>query len=335
VVLFAATGCGGPGTPLKVGIKELPTDVILGAQERPVVAPAPPLPPAHLALPAAALPPIEEPFSPPAGPRAAPCPSADPLVGPRVEATLSIAAPPAAATYPFRVVGRYEVSGANAVKGEFPTESARTVENVTRPDADGTFTFDVRTILGQTVTTTSYRVVGASALTPVATPVDGGAAPAPGLYVTSVTTEDGVAEPATFTPSPPILALRTPAESGTSWEVSSVDADTGVSVAWTATIGNRVRVDACGTPLDGVPVRVDGSVTRCADNATCVSSGDAPARQVNPDRGVVTSFVADTVYATQFGGIAIQDVQVIDDAAGQSTLHRDITATIAVEPEAS
>ena len=330
LVLLAAA-CSGPGRPLEVGVKELPTDVILGAQQRPVVVPSAPLPPASLALPAAAIP-APDALALPARP-ADPCPAADPLAGPRVTATLGIDHPPVEAEYPFRVEGTYEISGPNAAKGVFPPVSTRWVENVQESD-DGSFTFDVRVELGFTTTVTAYRVVPRS---PV--PVAAEALPlGSGLFIDSVTTTDGDAEPVAFRPTPPILALPTPAESGTSWRVQSTDVDRGLTVSWTATIGNRERVDACGVPVDGVPVHLDGEIRRCVVVETtqqCLESGDTPGAATDPASATVTRFVHDEVYATQFGGIAIRNIQdVTDDVAATISVHRAVTSTIAVEPKA-
>lgn len=307
--------CAGPEAPLSVGIKEIPSDVELGvtARTEPTVAP---------------LPPIALPLNPigvdDIGPRprilppaATACPEADPLRAPAKEAVNTIDAPPAPGVQPFRNHGSFEVTGADAKEGRFPATSVRDVKEVYRmavPGAVGSwFRFDVEATLGSLTTTTTY------ALLPEGQDVFGSR---PGLYIARVRAEfaDGTSEdfrPASF---PGLLLLPFPASPGVEWSAAGADPRSGTAMAFTGRVGRKVRVDACGVPLDAWTVRIEGAF----------GESDGPGVAISPS--TQTSFVADYALGTQYGGISLMDAIEIDRTSAQGNVHQENRATIGGEP---
>lgn len=326
---LAAAACAGPTPPLEVGIKEYPTDVVLGALKR-AATPAP-MPPVALNVPPSFF-----------GPRlpvedgvttttrvtrpAPPCAEDDPLVPVKAMAEVRATVPPAQAEYPFRTVGEFRSSGANAAQGTYPGQSTRAVTNVVQSD-DGSYTFDVTATLGDQVTTTGYRVVPTG-------PAPGRA----GVFITKVV-DNGRA----FTPAPEMLLLQFPAELGTFWKVNAVDPVTQQTMSYNAAIDRKMRVNACGTPVEAWQVRIDGQlVFSCTpaefgppattirpERQTCVDldAGGAQAGQES-----VVSFTATYGIATQFGGISVYDKVETVAREPQVTVSKQLESTINREP---
>lgn len=335
VTLLAVTAaCGGPREPLTVGVRDFPTDVILGSQADD--APLPPtfLPPNALPAPRAiisTLPPIPQDLtSPTTSPPAGPCPTADPLSAPRREATNSVLAPPVEGTYTYRNRGETQISGANAQKIPAPAETTRSVQNlVVAPD--DTFTYDVVSVLDGTTTTTSYRTV----------PIEAGGGTG-GIFITSITTKTGDEPASTFDPSPDLELLRFPIEVGAKWTAVGADPSARTTMTYTATVQVKQRVDACGTLLDGQVVRIDGNIAPCVDVKPPAGTPAEPVKQCPPpgsgatfrDEGTST-FTATYVFGTQYGGLALFEDTVVDSNEGGVGVHRELVSTINSEPAVS
>lgn len=312
VALTAA--CAGPDRPLTVDFKEVPSDVVLGAQRSPAPAstarPAPsvvvlPPPPSVVTLPP---PPFEMPVAEPRPslapvPTEIPCGKADPLKAPSLEAPPTISARPAAAQYRFRNVGQFEVSGADARRGSFPATSLRTVSGALEADNGSGFLFTVTELLGQVTTTKTYTVVTSQPL-----PTD----PAPGLYLYDVTSRSTDGQESTFTPVPSLPLATFPLTRGAAVEARGVDPVTGTAMTYTSTVTGKVRVDACGEPLDSwVLSLTDG-------------------RLISPDADL--EFSATYAVGTQFGGILLQDSEVFAGTVGDAGVSRANTSTISQVP---
>ncbi len=257
LALLGGAACASPPRPLSVGMREFPTDVVLGAQRR--AATPVPLPPFLLPVPRDFLTLIPNLGSAPRLPLG-PCPEEDPFKFPKQSAGNSVRLPPAAASYVFRTAGTVELTGANARKDTFSVSSTRQVKNVKRA-SDGSFTFDVVASFGDEATTTSFSSVAASSLPPVPSqvPVPPGAVQdGNGMFITKI-----VAGEASFTPDPPMLVLPYPVEPQLSWTVASRDVATGVVMAYVGTLGKRSRVNACGLPIDAQTVHLNGEMTFC------------------------------------------------------------------------
>lgn len=302
-LVVAATvlvACGQPSSPLAVGVREVRNDIVLGAQgdeSEPTVGPIvtpPPLPPTAVVI---TVPPPEPRFppsptmtpslppSPPPPPPA--CPEDHPLQAPRLESPRADIVPPVEETLSFRNDGTFSLSGANANEGVFTGDSQRSVENVLIAD-NGDFFYEVRAELGGTVTTTTYEV-RIEPLDETVSPALGAAALQDdrGIYIRSVTTEAEDGSTSTFSPNPPLLLLPLPNSNGHLFSARSVDTRSGTTMSYDGTVGEAVRVNACGTPLQGIEV--------------VLTNGQILGPDVNVE------FEARYVLATQFGGISIQD----------------------------
>ena len=327
--LVVTAACSGPREPLEIGVNEVASDIVMGSQsDEPLATPMPPnaLPLVREALLSPTPPPpaLPEPTPTPA----VKCPAADAFAVPEISATTDITRPPAAASYAYRNDGGFSVSGVNTVRGRFPAESRRTITNVATTD-EGTFTFDVAATLADTVTTTSYEVIP--------TTVDDENA---GIFVTAIVTKTGNDEPTTFTPTPALKFLALPVEAGTSWKAFGIDASSMKAIAFNATIENKERVDACGTIVDGVTVRINGTVAECISPPTPPGGDpicpgvDPGGLTFDPSTGSRETFTGRYVWGTQFGGVVLQDtIDILTDVPGAS-VQRTNTATIAEEPRA-
>ena len=304
-------GCAAPQRPLHLGFHEVPSNVILGAQptpaglpSAPVVlgAPLPPPPLSVVALPPPVFAPATrtDPVLTVRVPVTPACAPADPLRAPSLEAPAQISAPPAPATYLFRNVGSYTVSGADARKGRFPAVSLRTVARAAGVPSD--FTFDVADSLGDVTTTTTYEVV-TSALVPTAVPA--------GIYLKAVKSARG-AQTSTFAPSPSLLLAAFPLVRGASVTSSGVDPVTATAMRFTATVTGKARVDACGTPLDSWTVSLtQGTLVSPTENLT---------------------FTATYALGTQYGGLVLADATAFQGTEGSDGVSRDDAATITTAP---
>jgi hypothetical protein len=314
-----SAGCAGPERPLSIGFREVPSDVVLGAQSTPSpVAPAPapsllpglalPPPPSVVALPPPTFevrdPGASRPIPVPA-PTSSPCLAADPLQAPALEAPASVPVPPAEAAYLFRNVGSFEVSGADARRGTFPATSLRTVDLLTISEDGTLFDFSVAETLGDITTTTTYRVHQATSPLPAAA---GGA----GLYVLRVESTRGDGSRTVFAPAPALQLAALPLQRGAVVEARGVDPLTATTMSFTSSVTGKARVDACGEPLDSWTLELtDG-------------------RLISPTQDL--EFASTYAVGTQFGGIVLQETTAFagtDDGAGVS---RTNTSTISQVP---
>lgn len=318
VALAALTaGCGAPERPLRLGFKEVPSDVVLGDQKAPVAqATAPdsrqdplfPLPPSVVALPPPRFDDVRRPVVVP--PPAPSCPTADPLQAPAREAPTTIDSPPADAVYLFRNSGTFDVSGARPRRGSFPPDSYRTVKTIFRSDDGRVFDFSVAEVITGITTTTTYRVVKSDDL---------GTAPSgtaeAGIYIRQVesTTADGGA--ASFTPTPELRLAALPLVRGARVESRGVDPTTATAMSFAATVTGKARVDACGEPLDSFTVELtDG-------------------RLLAPDQDL--QFAATYALGTQFGGLVLRDTVAFTGTDGDAGVSRKKTSTISQVPRRS
>ena len=311
--------CGGPERPLEVGFKEVPSNVVLGAQSSPTPAPSGPRgggvtivylpPPSVVALPPPPFDvPDERPRRPlPAPPTAPVCGTADPREAPALEALSRIEAPPADAAYLFRNDGRFETSGADAQRGAFPTASLRTVKTVFVSDDGLVFDFTVTETLGVTTTTTTYRVLKSAV---VLTATEG--AVEPGLYITRVDSTDTTGETRSFAPTPALRLAALPLVRGAVVESRGVDPQTAMTMSFTSTVTGKARVDACGVPLDSWTLDLtDGQV-------------------LSPEENL--DFTSTYSVGTQYGGLVLRETVAYAGEVDGAGVSRTNTATIAQVP---
>ena len=321
VLALVGSACAGPREPLEVGLKEFPSDVVLGSQKEdlatPVFLPPDALPLSTPLLPAGVSPPPA--FTTTTLPPLEACPSADPLSAPKDEALSSVPFPPAAGSYTFRNNGTFEVSGPNAQKGVFPELSTRTIKNIEEL-APGKFTYDVESVLGDTTTVTSYRVE----------PPNGGDISGPGLFIAKISSSTRGGEVSTFDPTPDLALLKFPIEIGNEFQSLGVDQRTGTAMAFSVTVGVKSRVDACGQFLDAHTATVNGRISDCDPTLPAPCPPVPPGQQVSPDEA--TSFTAVYRVGTQYGGITLEEEVVTDTDTGGVRVHRENIATISAVP---
>ncbi len=304
------TACGSPTRPLDVGFKEVPSSVVLGAQTSPTAQPtapvsAVPLPPppsvVSLPPPTFALPPPGGPVPPPPSiPPAPTCPVADPLAAPKVEAPTTIGKPPVAAAYLFDNVGTFSVSGADARSGTFPERTLRLFGNVA--GSAGAFTYDVSERIGDTTTTTSYRVRSQAGLPDLDA----------GIFIDKMTYARADGSASNFTPVPPLKLATLPLLRGATTDQRGVDAQTQTVMSFTATVEGKARVFACGEPLDTWTIHL------------------ANGQLVSPTQNL--TFDATYQMGTQFGGIVLADSVAFQGDDGDAGIQRSKRATIASVP---
>lgn len=311
--LMLVTACGTPDKPLELGFKEVPSDVLLGAQTSPTpIAPVGPVsavplppPPSVVSLPP---PPFQvpvqtgrDPIPPPVLPSAPSCPPDNPLAAPKLEAPTSIGKPPVAGAYLFDNLGTFTVSGANARSGVFPPRSLRVIGNVT--GQPGAFNYDVAERIGDTTITTTYGVTAQASLP----------SEEPGIFIRRMTYLRADGRTSDFTPTPPLKLATLPLVRGAVTEQRGVDAQTQTVMTFRSTVEGKARVFACGEPLDTWTVQLrDGTL-------------------LSPSQDL--EFDSTYQLGTQFGGIVLRDAVAFKGRDVDSSVQRSNRATIASVPK--
>lgn len=311
VIIFLMTSCGGPRTPLEVGVREFPTDVLFGRRDTPP-------PPRPSSNPNPGFPVLVSPVSQgtlplpstPSAPSA--CPQAHPFTAPRHIAGTTSDRAPIAATYPFRNDGFSEqVRDGTTTVTNYPPESSRTVTDV-QTDSDGSFTFRVIDDLSGAGTATRFEVVPESPLADQA-----------GLFITQIESPVDV-----FTPQPKLKILQFPVENGFQWDAVGTDPFSQITMSFHGRIGQevpdgpddgdaadlepKVRVDACGEVIQAWYVDI--------------TQGQLIGPQSNQN------FITSYAIATQFGGLIVREHTEVSGNEGSVQFANNRTATISREP---
>lgn len=308
-ILIVASACSGPPGKVKVGVKEFPTDVILGAQgvvAEPLPSPRvrPSTPSLVLRVPVQAAPRPTGSGSPSAP--SGPCPTAHPFDSPKLEARNRAVAAPVAASYLYRNKGTFDYrQGSSVNAGILPAQSSRTIKDVVKlgTEVNAPYEFKLVEGLAGVLTTTTYRVIPESA-------VPGEA----GLFIQRIEMRRPNLPVDDFEPQPLIKILEFPASPNLNWKSSGTDPTTGVSMTIQGRVGIETpdgadqgtepdilahgRVDACGEVIDSWLVEIGGP-----------SSVAAP----DPAGGTIIGPTKDlrlkAIYAiaTQYGGFSVYD----------------------------
>jgi hypothetical protein len=328
VVIVGASACAGPRTPVAVGIKEFPTDVLLGMGEDNLT----PLEKSPIETNPVVVPPrrprTNVPLGTPAPTPKVHCPEADPLSAPKQEATNRTIVPPVETSYTFRTKGSVDIDGKSS---QLAPQAVRTIQNVERLD-ESTFTFEVLDELGTEKTLQRYRVVQRGSL-------DEAVKGETGIFITETVRGDGTDEPTTYTWEPPITLLRFPIEHGDTWDVHSTALDGQVVQRFSARIGDtdpdseedpdplpqpgesKVRVDACGEYIDAWNVNIGVS------DAT----GEPSGRYVGPE--TLFTFADTYAIASQYGGVVVMEHRTAEGDSAGAAIKSDRTSTINLVPE--
>ncbi|HVE75549.1 MAG TPA: hypothetical protein VND22_02150 [Actinomycetota bacterium] len=339
VMMLAGAACSGPNIPLKVGVKEFPTDVILGNQ---VLLPPPAPPPAGnlepgfpIIVPPSGVQIIDE-----AGPPAA-CPAAGEFAAPSLAAEGRAFDPPKEATYAFRNGGGFLEVGPTPSNGSFPAISTRTIIGV-QTLTPNIFTYAIISKVGDVTTRTQYLVISRSD-TPTTAPYGG-----PGMYINQIVIEDRGSTDS-FTPTPPLKILEFPIQAGATWSTRGVDGSRGTAMGWTARVGREVPDGEDEEREGGVPVNAPPPVgvdKREGDPA--YNPDNIPKVRVNACGDVIDAwyititdgsfvdsansksqtFTSLYKFAPQFGGIFVGESVHTDGFEGESAFVRNFESTI-------
>lgn len=322
---FGAVGiaCSGPRQPIKVSVREFPTDVILGAQGG--ATPAPPqqvvaTPEGPALVIRAPSPARQAGRSQSTTAASGPCPAAHPFDAPKDEAPSRATTPPVAEGYRYRNSGTYEYrQGNNSNAGVLPAQSSRTIKEPQRLGAqqDSPYRFKIVESLVGITTTTSYRVIPESN-------VPGEA----GLFIAEIETARPNGTSENFAPQPMIKIFEFPAMQNLNWKSSGADPTTGSSMTIQGRIGidspdgedegtepdilTRARVDACGEVVDAWLVEIGGPSN--------TAKPDSEGGTIIGPRLKNLRLKAVYAIATQFGAFSVYDEYEITgtESDGQS-----------------
>ncbi|MDQ1443994.1 MAG: hypothetical protein QOI20_458 [Acidimicrobiaceae bacterium] len=303
---LGTTACAGPKRPFELGLKEVPSDLLLGRQTQPALPLPAQMPPSTFLVsgfsaptptpPSVLPPPIPEPVPPlpPSG-----CPPADPLAPARLATALDITRPPAPATYPYRTSG-FVIAGQSRT---LPPVATHKVDNV-HENGPGDFTFDVTVDQAEsTPTTTTYHVVPRTSVVV-----------APGLYISRVVSGSGPLND--FSPRPELLLLPFPALPGTAFTAAGTDGVTAIK--YEGTVQTTERIDACGANVDGTRV--------------VLANGQATSARNQGGSQVAEEFNAEYVIATQYGGLSLRDLFQASTPGSTDVYGRELRGLINAEP---
>lgn len=333
----ALTACSGPRTPINIGVKNLATSFHYGLLQSAVANPTVPgsAPPPSVGTFAPirdfTLGPAPTPWVPPTMPPAPPelCPAASPAAIIKTSAANVVTKPPSAAKYGFRAEGRYQDSASH--KGTYPTTQTREVLNpaVTQ---DGQVSFTVKTTLGDQVAVASYNYIPPTTASYSAA----GAQPIAGLYLTADERSKAGKLQSSFRPTGRgLLVMVAPVTPGTVWQSSATDPVSGTTVFVTGKVAPKQLVNACGQVIDTYPVHLSGRLEIYQGGIApqpVDSQQDPGGQQVSPSGGV--TFTADYNFATQYGGISVQDKVETQGSLNNAALTTTLTSTINTLPAA-
>ncbi len=345
-LLVLASGCAGPRVPVAVGVKEFPSDVLLGDQSNAsaTVPSAQPAPPQRAPV-------RTQSGAAPAGPEEiaveVDCPRAGPFDFAKREARGRVDAVPVEATYAFRP-GLWVNDGTLEAPAETTEPTvARRVHDVEVDDDPDAFTFEV-TDEGDGITiTTAYEVVQSSVSDELPVPVepvsppsevegeeipDAGAPPGPavpdqGLFLTALTLTLDDGSTTHLAPEVPLVVAPLPLQGGTEFLTAGYDPLTMTAMYLRVKVGmeipdpddpegtrlaSRANVDACGNVLQGWYI----------DISEAMISGPT----------VNAAFSSLRVIAPQFGGISILETLSLTGSIDGTDVELDREHTITDEP---
>ena len=340
-LLVTLTGCG-PDHSVKLGVRNVSTDILLKTATAPTAAPdQPTLPPGFPFVPPPATPPVFDgsvPLPPPPAELPPAPPKACPVAGPYASATVAAprrpSAPPAAKSYNVRVDGSYSITGGNPPTGRYGPGGTRTVASPTELPQDAGWTYTVSDEQGLT---TAYEVIPEQ-LGQSETPVESGNQPSPtqaGIYVTSFVYERSDKTKLTLTPQPALMVAKLPFTAGDRWTSHAVDAQTGISITLNGQTGlgakyspSKARVDACGQVLDAYWVEYTVDTTPLNDAA---GNPEPPSQLSGAD--LQMQFVGSRVaFGPQYGGLPIEELYTLKGTDKDATVSLSRHAVYSAEP---
>jgi hypothetical protein len=225
-----------------------------------------------------------------------PCPAQDPLKFPRREATNLVEQEVPEGQFPYRVTGSYTVNGKKTPYTQMVFETVKRLD----PDSAGRRRFSVRYALLGVPYTTTYSVMA---------PPDPNIPGEVGLASLVRDTADGTG--ASFTPVDPLRLLQLRAEKGVSWTEATSDPLSASSSVVNGSITDKVRINACGQPVEAWKTQVTQRII-------------TPGQDITSTR---------TLYiATGYGGLLVGEENSYTGTAGGDTVSGQSTSFIYVDP---
>jgi hypothetical protein len=305
--MAGAVACG-PSVDLAAGVKNLPTDVLLGAPVRHAVAQHPddvPVPSFPGVTPTAPEPP-PEPVVPPVPVLA--CPPADPNAFPPRAATQSLNRPPAPGRYAYRQRGTAKADGKRVAS--LPRKATWTVRKIEPPLPTQPYAFSVTSPSFQgATTTTDYAVmkpvINISQTIPATNigiqPIGGG------IYVTRIVTRSHGAT-TTFTPlTPGVQLIGQPLVPKATWTSIGVDIVHSLTMTVRGEVVGKTQVNACGQKLDAWRVKVATTIFGLSENLTQTERYDV---------------------GSEYGGLLLSVRRSIAGTTGGQRVEQEMSATI-------
>lgn len=319
LVAVAVTGCAGPEPRVDFGGKAVPINVAFGKSASdaasppraavPVLQPGPGGVGVILVLPGfpglrppALVPPAPGAVTPvvPVAPSAAlpaACPAQDPLAFPQREATNVVTGEVPEGAFPYRGTGSFTVNGK---KTPFSGTDLKTVKRL-EPDAVGRDRYSM-----------SFRVLDVPFTVTYVVQLPVEAVPGEiGLGSTVQDSTDGSG--ASFRPVEPLRLLQLRAERGASWTEASSDPLSASSGTVEGTVVDKVRLNACGKPVEAWKSVVTQRIV-------------TPGQDITATR---TLF-----FGTGYGGLLLGEQVSYTGTAGGDDVSGESTTTINVDPAA-
>jgi hypothetical protein len=247
------------------------------------------------------------------------CPAAAPTAAPAKPTEVTITGDVPVGSYKYRSVGSAPDPSRPGGLATFNLFERRIVRNFQRISPTLTSFEVVQRVLGGTedflVATYEVNTAGlnrnpSDGVGIITTP--GVGEPERGITLSKLARIDGKsgAETAVFQPTTGLLLLPLPVTAGEKFQSVAVDARTGQTIVHESTVLRRQRVDACGDLVDGWLVESNRQMSRPDDRA-----GGPPAGKYT------------MIFATQFGGLPIQERLVIENICAGGTC--DLSSTLA------
>ena len=247
------------------------------------------------------------------------CPAAAPTAAPATPTEVTITGEPPVGSYKFRNVGSLPDPAKAGTLFKYDRFERRIVRNFRRLSPTLTSFDVVQRVLfgGQDFLVATYEVNTAGlnrnpsdGVGIITTP--GVGEPERGITLVKMARIDAKSgnEVSVFQPTTGLLLLPLPVTAGEKFQSVAVDARSGQTIVHESTVLRRQRVDACGDLVDGWLVESNRQVSRPEDFA----GGPPPGKY-------------SMIFATQFGGMPIQERLVIENTCAGGTC--DLSATLA------
>jgi hypothetical protein len=310
LLAVGATACAGPEQRVEFGGKAVPINVAFGkppsdgtpspGAAAPVLQPGPggigvvPVLPVRGPSPMGVPSFGPDPSTPPPAPTPS-CPPQDPLAFPQREATNVVSDPVPEGSFPYRVTGSFTVNGKKTPYAGTDVQVVKRLEN----DAAGRARYSMSYVALGVPYTVTY------AITPPLEAFSGE------IGLESVVRESADGSGASFRPVEPLRLLQLRAERDARWTEAASDPLSASSATADGTIAGKVRLNACGKPVE-------------AWKAVVTQRTITPGQDITATRTLY--------FATGYGGLLVGEQVSYSGTAGGDQVSGSSTSTINVDP---